>query len=41
MNTLDRGANGPTILGIMGEATKFTAEESRSFVRQVLRRGGA
>lgn len=35
---LDRGATGLTILGIMGEATKLTAEESRSFVRQVLRR---
>ena len=35
---LDRGATGLTILGILGEATKLTAEESRSFVRQVLAR---
>jgi 4-hydroxy-tetrahydrodipicolinate synthase len=35
---LERGATGLTILGIMGEATKLTAEESRSFVRQVLAR---
>jgi 4-hydroxy-tetrahydrodipicolinate synthase len=32
------GATGLTILGILGEATKLTAEESRSFVRQVLAR---
>ncbi|MEO7941213.1 MAG: dihydrodipicolinate synthase family protein [Burkholderiaceae bacterium] len=35
---LERGATGLTILGIMGEANKLTAEESRTFVRQVLRR---
>lgn len=35
---LERGANGLTILGIMGEATKLTAEESRTFTRQVLKR---
>jgi len=35
---LARGATGLTILGIMGEATKLTAEESRAFVRQVLAR---
>lgn len=35
---LERGATGLTILGIMGEATKLTAEESRSFVRRVLAR---
>ncbi len=35
---LERGATGLTILGILGEATKLTAEESRSFVRQVLAR---
>jgi 4-hydroxy-tetrahydrodipicolinate synthase len=35
---LERGATGLTILGILGEATKLTAEESRVFVRQVLAR---
>ena len=35
---LERGATGLTILGILGEATKLTAEESRIFVRQVLAR---
>lgn len=35
---LERGATGLTILGIMGEATKLTAEESRVFVKQVLSR---
>ena len=35
---LERGVTGLTILGIMGEATKLTAEESRLFVRQVLAR---
>ncbi|MFY9138206.1 dihydrodipicolinate synthase family protein [Zwartia sp.] len=35
---LERGVTGLTILGIMGEATKLTAEESRQFVRQVLAR---
>lgn len=35
---LERGVTGLTVLGIMGEATKLTAEESRLFVRQVLAR---
>ena len=35
---LDRGATGLTILGILGEATKLTAEESRRFVKTVLAR---
>ena len=35
---LDCGVTGLTILGIMGEATKLTAEESRTFVKQVLAR---
>lgn len=35
---LDKGVTGLTILGIMGEATKLTAEESRTYVRQVLAR---
>ena len=35
---LERGVTGLTILGIMGEATKLTAEESRSFTRQVVQR---
>ena len=35
---LDRGVTGLTILGIMGEATKLTAEESRTFTRQVVQR---
>jgi 4-hydroxy-tetrahydrodipicolinate synthase len=35
---LERGVTGLTVLGIMGEATKLTIEESRSFVRQVLAR---
>jgi 4-hydroxy-tetrahydrodipicolinate synthase len=35
---LEHGATGLTILGIMGEATKLTAEESRTFVKQVLTR---
>lgn len=35
---LEKGVTGLTILGIMGEATKLTAEESRVFVRQVLAR---
>ena len=35
---LERGASGLTILGIMGEATKLTAHESRDFVKQVLAR---
>jgi 4-hydroxy-tetrahydrodipicolinate synthase len=35
---LDQGVSGLTVLGIMGEATKLTAEESRVFVKQVLTR---
>lgn len=35
---LERGVSGLTVLGIMGEATKLTAQESRLFVRQVLAR---
>ena len=35
---LERGATGLTILGIMGEATKLTAEEAATFARHVLRR---
>jgi len=35
---LECGATGLTILGIMGEATKLTAEESKIFVKQVLKR---
>ena len=35
---LDCGVTGLTVLGIMGEATKLTAEESRVFVKQVLKR---
>ena len=35
---LDSGVTGLTVLGIMGEATKLTAEESRLFVKQVLAR---
>ena len=35
---LDKGVTGLTVLGIMGEATKLTIEESRTFVRQVLAR---
>ena len=37
---LDSGVTGLTVLGIMGEATKLTAEESRAFVKQVLARVG-
>ena len=37
---LDAGVSGLTVLGIMGEATKLTAEESRRFVKQVLARVG-
>src|SRR5438067_12777389 len=33
---LEKGVTGLTILGIMGEATKLTAEESRIYARQVL-----
>lgn len=35
---LERGATGLTILGIMGEAPKLTAEESRIFAKRVLAR---
>ena len=35
---LERGVTGLTVLGIMGEAPKLTAEESRTFVRQILKR---
>ena len=35
---LDSGVTGLTVLGIMGEATKLTAEESRTFVERVLAR---
>lgn len=37
---LGAGVSGLTVLGIMGEATKLTAEESRAFVKQVLARVG-
>jgi len=35
---LEAGVTGLTVLGIMGEATKLTAEESRTYVQQVLAR---
>lgn len=35
---LEKGVTGLTVLGIMGEATKLTIEESRTFVRQILAR---
>jgi 4-hydroxy-tetrahydrodipicolinate synthase len=35
---LERGATGLTILGILGEAPKLTAQESRTFVKRVLSR---
>jgi len=35
---LDKGVTGLTVLGIMGEATKLTMEESSRFVKQVLAR---
>ena len=35
---LEAGVTGLTVLGIMGEATKLTAEESRTYVNQVLAR---
>ena len=35
---LEAGVTGLTVLGIMGEATKLTAQESRTFVKQVLAR---
>jgi len=39
---LERGANGLTILGVMGEAPKLTEEESRALIgRTIARAGGA
>ncbi len=35
---LEKGVTGLTVLGIMGEAPKLNAEESRTFVKQVLAR---
>jgi 4-hydroxy-tetrahydrodipicolinate synthase len=35
---LEAGVTGLTVLGFMGEATKLTAEESRTYVKQVLAR---
>jgi 4-hydroxy-tetrahydrodipicolinate synthase len=35
---LEQGAAGLTLLGVMGEAPKLTAEEARTFVRRVLGR---
>ena len=35
---LNAGVTGLTVLGIMGEATKLTADEARAFVKQVLAR---
>ena len=35
---LEKGVTGFTVLGIMGEATKLTMDESRTFVKQVLAR---
>ncbi len=35
---LEKGVTGLTVLGIMGEAPKLTAEESRTYVKQVLAR---
>jgi 4-hydroxy-tetrahydrodipicolinate synthase len=35
---LETGVTGLTVLGIMGEAPKLTAQESRIFVKQVLAR---
>ena len=37
---LEAGVTGLTVLGIMGEATKLTTDESRLFVKQVLARVG-
>ncbi len=37
---LESGVTGLTVLGIMGEATKLTAQESAAFVKQVLARVG-
>ena len=38
---LEKGASGLTILGIMGEAPKLSADEAMTFVRRVLARTGA
>lgn len=35
---LEKGASGLTVLGMMGEAPKLTADESRTVVRQILKR---
>jgi hypothetical protein len=35
---LERGANGRTILGVMGEAPKLTEEESRAFIGRAIAR---
>jgi 4-hydroxy-tetrahydrodipicolinate synthase len=35
---LERGANGLTILGVMGEAPKLTEEESRAFIARAIQR---
>jgi 4-hydroxy-tetrahydrodipicolinate synthase len=35
---LERGANGLTILGVMGEAPKLTEEESRAFISRAIAR---
>ena len=37
---LERGADGLTLLGIMGEAPKLTAQESRRFLKRTLARMG-
>src|SRR5271163_2811712 len=37
---LERGANGLTILGVMGEAPKLTEEESRAFIGRAIARAG-
>jgi 4-hydroxy-tetrahydrodipicolinate synthase len=37
---LERGANGLTILGVMGEAPKLTEEESRAFIGRAIQRAG-
>ncbi|HPF46167.1 MAG: dihydrodipicolinate synthase family protein [Alphaproteobacteria bacterium] len=35
---LDKGVDGITILGIMGEAPKLTAEESKAFMKHIIKR---
>ncbi|HQZ45391.1 MAG TPA: dihydrodipicolinate synthase family protein [Usitatibacteraceae bacterium] len=37
---LDKGVTGFTVLGVMGEAPKLTADESRTYVKRVLARVG-